>query len=301
MQNHRQPPESAQTAASAETPKEAVSLPALPSFDLADNENNVDIEIQADQLLNYINKLTALADRACSTAIHQSESAQRMDANRQSEITFLRQQLAHANTQFREQQQAMARLEQSSREQIAALETELRQKEVYSIQREKEFIRLRSDHDSLATRQFHTADSAQIDDLRVQHQIEPLKHEIDELKLQLANRDEAIQTKNQEFKAMELNYRGKIVELEQRLRDSQAELQMQEAKLKEKEALIQASATKETEIGNLIKRLSSECETLNGELQQKSQVLARIKSKKDQPANDGKIWRRVIGRLQEEV
>jgi chromosome segregation ATPase len=224
-----------------------------------------------------------------------------MDANRQSEITFLRQQLAHANTQFREQQQAMARLEQSSREQIAALETELRQKEVYSIQREKEFIRLRSDHDSLATRQFHTADSAQIDDLRVQHQIEPLKHEIDELKLQLANRDEAIQTKNQEFKAMELNYRGKIVELEQRLRDSQAELQMQEAKLKEKEALIQASATKETEIGNLIKRLSSECETLNGELQQKSQVLARIKSKKDQPANDGKIWRRVIGRLQEEV
>jgi HEAT repeat protein len=89
--------------------------------------------------------------------------------------------------------------------------------------------------------------------------------------------------------------------LEQRLRDSQAELQMQEAKLKEKEALIQASATKETEIGNLIKRLSSECETLNGELQQKSQVLARIKSKKDQPANDGKIWRRVIGRLQEEV
>lgn len=301
MQNHRQPPESAQTAAPAETPKEAVSLPALPSFDLADNENNVDIEIQADQLLNYINKLTALADRACSTAIHQSESAQRMDANRQSEITFLRQQLAHANTQFREQQQAMARLEQSSREQIAALETELRQKEVYSIQREKEFIRLRSDHDSLATRQFHTADSAQIDDLRVQHQIEPLKHEIDELKLQLANRDEAIQTKNQEFKAMELNYRGKIVELEQRLRDSQAELQMQEAKLKEKEALIQASATKETEIGNLIKRLSSECETLNGELQQKSQVLARIKSKKDQPANDGKIWRRVIGRLQEEV
>ncbi|HYA28765.1 MAG TPA: hypothetical protein VEI95_08095 [Acidobacteriota bacterium] len=301
MQNDRQSPESAQPLAPAEKPKELVSLPSLPSFALAEGENIVDIEIQADQLLNYINKLTALADRACSTAIHQSESAQRMDTNRQSEVAFLRQQLANANSQFREQQQAMARLEQTSREQIAALETQLRQKEVYRLQREKEFIRLRSDHDSLANRQFHKAEPGQIEDLRAQHQIEPLKQEISDLKLQLANRDEAIQTKNQEFKAMELDYRAKIVELEQRLRDSQAELQLQEAKLKEKEALIQATAVKETEIGNLIKRLSSECEALNGELQRKSQVLTHIKSKKDQPTNDGKIWRRVMGRLQEEV
>ncbi len=277
------------------------SLPSLPSFALADENNIVDIEIQADHLLNYINKLTALADRACSTAIHQSESAQRLEANRQAEIKFLRQQLEHGNVQFREQQQAMARLEQNSREQIATLETELRQKEVYRIQREKEFLRLRSDHDALANRQYHPADSARIDDLRIQQQIEPLQQEIAELKFQLANRDEAIQTKNHEVKAKELEFRAKMIELEQRLRESQAELQLQETKLKEKEALLQATAAKETEIGNLIKRLSTECESLNGELQQKSQVLARFKSKKDPPANDGKIWRRVIGRLQEDM
>ena len=277
------------------------SLPSLPSFALADENNIVDIEIQADHLLNYINKLTALADRACSTAIHQSESAQRLEVNRQAEIKFLRQQLEHGNAQFREQQQAMARLEQNSREQIAALETELRQKEVYRIQREKEFLRLRSDHDALANRQNHPVDSARIDDLRIQQQIEPLQQEIAELKFQVANRDEAIQTKNHEIKAKELEFRAKMIELEQRLRDSQAELQLQETKLKEKESLLQATAAKETEIGNLIKRLSSECESLNGELQQKSQVLARFKAKKDPPANDGKIWRRVIGRLQEDM
>jgi DNA repair exonuclease SbcCD ATPase subunit len=275
------PPEKTQ-----QSQRDLVSLPSLPSFTLADENNIVDIEIQADHLLNYINKLTALADRACSTAIHQSESAQRLEANRQAEIKFLRQQLEHGNEQFREQQQAMARLEQNSREQVAALETELRQKEVYRIQREKEFLRLRSDHDALANRQYHPVDSVRIDD---------------ELKFQVANRDEAIQTKNHEIKAKELEFRAKMIELEQRLRDSQAELQLQETKLKEKEALLQATAAKETEIGNLIKRLSSECESLNGELQQKSQVLARFKSKKDPPANDGKIWRRVIGRLQEDM
>ncbi|MGH7816356.1 MAG: hypothetical protein ACREOR_03115 [Candidatus Binatia bacterium] len=301
MPYDRPGPESIQLDTAQEYLKDVIALPALPSFSLADPNNSVDSEIQADHLLNYINKLTALADRACSTAIRQSESAQRTEESRQTEINFLRHQLEQTNAQFREQQLAMTRLEQNSREQIEALETQLRQKEVYRIQREKEFIYLRSDHDALANRQNHGADSAQSNVSRVQQELEPLQHEIAELKLQLANRDEAIQTKNHEIKAMELEFRTKIVELEQRLRDSQNEVQIQEAKLKEKEALIQATAAKETEIGNLIKRLSSECESLNGELQQKSQVLARIESKKAQPATDGKIWRRVIGRLQEDM
>lgn len=299
MQNNRRALQPTSPNPTVEQPRGLMSLPALPSFSLADADNIVDIEIQADQLLSYINKLTALADRACSTAIHQSESAQRMEDNRQKEITFLRQQLDHSNQQFREQQLAMSRLEQSSREQIAALETQLRQKEVYRIQREKEFIQLRSEREAMAGRLSHTLAPAQDRNLRVRQDHEPLQA-IADLKLQLANRDEAIQTKNHEIKTMELEFHAKIADLEQRLRDAETELQSQEVKLKEKEALIQATAAKETEIGNLIKRLSNECEALNGELQQKSQVLARFESKKTQSTSDGKIWRRVIGRLQEE-
>jgi hypothetical protein len=280
-------------------PIATTAVSALPSFGLAGANEIVDIEIQADHLLNYINKLTALADRACSTAIRQSESAQRTEENRQTEINFLRHQLEQTNAQFREQQLAMARLEQNSREQIAALETQLRQKEVYRIQREKEFIRLRSEHDVLVNRR--VSDPTPVDALPQPQSLETINREVAELKLQLANRDEAIQTKNHEMKVMELDFRTKIVELEQQLRDCQNELQIYEAKVKEKDALLQATAAKETEIGNLIKRLSTECESLNGELQQKSQVLARFESKKGQSASDGKIWRRVIGRLQEDM
>lgn len=279
--------------------RESNHLPSLPSFALADDNNNVDIEIQADHLLNYINKLTALADRACSTAIRQSESAQRTEESRQTEINFLRRQLEQANAQFRDQQAAMTRLEQSSREQVAALETQLRQKEVYRIQREKEFIQLRNETSSPTRRQ--GPELSQMGTPQSTKEGDALKREIADLKMQLANRDEAIQTKNHEIKAMELDFRAQIVELEQKFRDSQNELQIQEAKLKEKDALLQATATKETEIGNLIKRLSSECESLNGELQQKSQILARLEGKKVPSTHDGKIWRRVIGRLQEEM
>jgi chromosome segregation ATPase len=301
MQNDSQPLDSPETETSEQQPSQVIALPALPSFSLADADNIVDIEIQADHLLNYINKLTSLADRACSTAIRQSESAQRMEENRQTEISFLRRQLEQANGHFREQHLSMTRLEQNSRERIETLEGQLRQKDIFRIQREKEFIHLRSEYDALLNRQTQTTQSMEVHELRLKLGLEPLQQELDELKLQIANRDETLQTKSREIKAMELEFRAKIVDLEQRLRDSQNELQILEAKLKEKDALLQATAEKETEIGNLIKRLSSECETLNGELKEKTQVLAQIESKKGQPAGDGKIWRRVIGRLQDEM
>jgi chromosome segregation ATPase len=301
MQNDSQPLDSPETETSEQQPSQVIALPALPSFSPADADNIVDIEIQADHLLNYINKLTSLADRACSTAIRQSESAKRMEENRQTEICFLRRQLEQANGHFREQHLSMTRLEQNSRERIDTLEGQLRQKDIFRIQREKEFIHLRSEYDALLNRQTQTTQSTEVHELRLKLGLEPLHQELDELKLQIANRDETIQTKSREIKAMELDFRAKIVDLEQRLRDSQNELQILEAKLKEKDALLQATAEKETEIGNLIKRLSSECESLNGELQEKSQVLAQIESKKGQPAGDGRIWRRVIGRLQDEM
>jgi len=109
-----------------------------------------------------------------------------------------------------------------------------------------------------------------------------------------------IQRKNQAIKQMELDFRAKVLQLEQRLSESQLELQSYEAKLKEKDALIQMTAAKELEMGNLIQRLSAECAALSKDLQEKNRKLAQIERKKSQSPNDGKIWRRVIGRLQEE-
>ena len=133
----------------------------------------------------------------------------------------------------------------------------------------------------------------------VQPETPPLNQELAHLKQQLAARDETIETKNRMIKAIEGDFQSKIAELEQRLRDTQQELQIEEAKLKEKDTLLQATAAKEVEMGNLIKRLSGECEQLNRELQEISQSRSSADANKIPSGGETKIWRRVIGRLQE--
>src|SRR5918999_5289043 len=197
MQTHRFPV--AQSTNKEESKGELVVLPAMPSFSLADANTIVDIEIQADQLLNYINKLTTLADRACSTAIRQTETAHFLEENRQHEIADLRNKLAEQNTKSQEQQIAMILLEQESKAQIAALEAELRRAEIQRHEEKQRRI-LRSKNASVFNRLDEAEELAKHAQTRIHEQLAPLNQEVAELKAQLANRDKTIQTKNNMIK-----------------------------------------------------------------------------------------------------
>lgn len=282
--------------------RELVDLPATPSFSFADANFIVDIEVHADQLLAYIDKLTSLADRACNTAMRQTETAQWVEKNRQIEITNLREQLDFQKTQCQEQQLALVRVEQESKAQIAVLESQLRLSEIRQEQAEKdkELKTLRVEKATLASRLAEVESNSKHAPAVGGHEFARGREEVADLKHQLAKKEETIQRKNQAIKQMELDFRAKVSDLEQRLSEIQLDLQSHEAKLKEKDAVIQMTAAKELEMGNLIQRLSAECAALSKELQEKNRRLIQIEPKKAQPLNDGKIWRRVIGRLQEE-
>ena len=92
----------------------------------------------------------------------------------------------------------------------------------------------------------------------------------------------------------------KILAIEQRFNEARSQSQKQEQQLKEKDAIIEATATKEAEMGNLIKRLSAECIALSDELQKANHGLARVEPKTNHAPGEANIWRRMIGRLQEE-
>jgi chromosome segregation ATPase len=202
----------------------------------------------------------------------------------------LRNKVDRQNEKLQEQQLAMMRLEQDSKAQIAALEARLGQTEIRrSTDKTVEF--LRGENARLADQLKKTEATAKQTD----EGLAPLNQEIAKLKLQLAQRDEIIRTRNNAIKTTDVDARAKITELEQCLRDARTELESLDAKLKEKDALIQATAVKEAEMGNLIKRLSAECAALSDEIQEKNQAPG---AKRIQPSNDGTIWRRVIGRLQ---
>jgi nucleoprotein TPR len=277
-------------------------LPALqpaPSFSLAEANTILDIEVQADQLLAYIDKLTTLADRACSSVIRQNETSRLVEENRRHEINHLRRQLDSQNAQLREQQLALIRVENESRAKIATLEARLQQSPLQP-NSQAELESLRAENADLARRLREAEARAEQARVGIQQELAPLKQEVAELRLELAKRDETIQNKTAAIRNNELEFRAKILALEQKLREAQAELTQQEAKLQEKEALIQATAAKEAEMGNLIKRLSAECANLSKELHEKSCRLAEIESKQAQPITPPKLWRQVIGRLQED-
>lgn len=282
-----------------ENPSRLIALPATPSFSLADANTIVDIEIQADQLLDYINKLTSLADRACSTVLRQTETARLIENNRHSEVSNLRTQLDQQNAQFREQQLAMVRLEEGAMARIAALESQLRQVQNQRSE-EQEIRKLRGENAALINRLSEAQEFAKQAQARISADLTPLDQEVNELRLQLANRDKTIESKNSVIKTMELDNRAKSGELEKRLRDSETKLLEQESTLKDKDALIRATAAKEVEIGKLIARLSAECDRLNAELQEKNRIIAQLEPKKAPSIADSTIWRQVMGRFQEE-
>ncbi len=281
--------------------RELAELPETPSFAFADTNFIVDIEVHADQLLAYIDKLTSLADRACNTALRQTETAQLLERNRHIEISDLRDQLEHKTAQCHEQQLALVRLEEESKAKTAALESQRHLREVLQqhAEKDKELKMLRIEKTGLASRLVDV--EAASNRARTRNEPEPTmrRQEVATLKSQLASREETTQNQNAAIKKIEADFRTKIQELEQRLSDALADLQIKDAKLKETEVIMQATAAKEAEMGNLIRRLSAECSSLNSELQEKTRVLAHAEGKM-QPISDGKIWRRVIGRLQEE-
>lgn len=280
-----------------ESEEAAVNVPNL-SFD--DASGLVEIEAQANQLLDYISKLSNLADRACVKAIQQTETAQRSEETRQTEVATLRNQLEQSTAALQERNLAFSILENSSREQMVAVEQRLRSMERLLEERETEITSLNRQINDLANRPITPGYTEQQLEQEVAAKTAVFDQEIAALKSQLSQRDALVQSKTNMFKKAEAEFRANIIELETRVKETENKLQLQEAQLKDKEVVIQATAAKEVEIGKLIKRLSQECENLSNELQEKTRLMSQLEIKKPQTQADRNVWRRMIGRLQDD-
>jgi len=265
----------------------------MPNLSFDEASGLAEIETQANQLLDYIGKLSNLADRACVTAIRQTETAQRSEETRQTEVATLRNQLEQSTSALQERNLAFTMLDNSSREQMASMEQRLRAAERQLEDRESEIASLNRQINELANRPNTPG-----------YTTEQLEQEVAEktaaLRSQLSQRDELVKSKTSMFKKAEADFRANIIELEQRLKDAEGTMQLQETQIKDKELVLQATAVKEVEIGKLIKRLSQECENLSIELQEKTRLMGQLDGKKPQVQPDKNVWRRMIGRLQDD-
>ena len=272
----------------------------MPNLSFDDASGLVEIETQANQLLDYISKLSSLADRACVTAIRQTETAQRSEESRQTEVATLRNQLEQSTLALQERNLAFTMLENNTRDQLATLEQRLRSTERKLEERETEIASLNRQINELANRPVTPGYTEQQLEQEVAKKTADIDREIAALKSQLSQRDEAVQGKANMFKKAEADFRANIIDLETRLKDAESKLHLQETQLKDKEVVIQATAAKEAEIGKLIKRLSQECENLSVELHEKTRMMGQLEIKKPQTQPDKNVWRRMIGRLQDD-
>ena len=268
------------------------------------NVNGIlDIEIQASQLFDYIDKLNTFADRAYHNAINnQSKRERRLEEVFQSDLANLNKLLEQTKAALQERNVAYAVLQEKTKAQLTEMEKRLLEKQVQLLHREEEIKTLTTDITSFIKHQQQPQESEQPTLKSHGHQLNSELHaeEIERLKLQLAKRDEIIQAKNDESRVVQSEFRLKIQELENALRANTNRLEQHEALLKQKEALIQATAIKEAEIGKLINCLSTECDNLNKQLQEKTRRLAQLEKEKAQSSNDVRAWRQVAGQLQED-
>jgi len=272
----------------------------MPNLSFDDASGLVEIEAQANQLLDYISKLSSLADRACVTAIQQTETAHRSEESRLTEVATLRNQLEQSTSALQERNLAFTMLENSTRDQVVTLEQRLRGTERQLEERETEIGSLNRQINELADRPIAPGYTEQQLEQEVAAKTAAFGQEIAALKSQLSQRDELVQSRTNMFKKAEAEFRANIIELESRLKDAENNLQLREAQLKDKEVVIHATAAKEVEIGKLIKRLSQECENLSNELQEKTRLMGQLDIKKPHTQPDKNVWRRMIGRLQDD-
>ncbi|HSQ13846.1 MAG TPA: hypothetical protein VLM90_12540, partial [Candidatus Deferrimicrobium sp.] len=160
----------------------------MPNLSFDEASGLAEIETQANQLLDYIGKLSNLADRACVTAIRQTETAQRSEETRQTEVATLRNQLEQSTSALQERNLAFTMLDNSSRDQMASMEQRLRAAERQLEERETEIASLNRQINELANRPNTTG-----------YTTEQLEQEVAEktaeLKNQLSQRDELVKSK----------------------------------------------------------------------------------------------------------
>ena len=291
-------PQEFKTGDASERQSEPVK--GIESISLGEATSFAEIEQRANQLLDYISKLSSLADRTCDTVVRQNESAPLIEDSRLSQLSNLGPELEYNAAEREEQRQALESLQNASQEKISELGNRLQEKDTQVGEKETELKHLRAEITCLLNRLNDAETEVKQTEDGFQQRIDPLNREIATLKSQLVQRDETILAKTHALKKVDVNYRGTITDLEQRLRESETKLQSHQTLLKEKDAVIQATASKEAEVGKLIKRLSTECQTLGAELQERNRLLNEQDGKKALAKVDGAVWRRVIGKLQEE-
>ena len=277
-------------------------------FGSAGDAHPSDIESHFNRLSNLLNNLRSITDRAGDVnsrdfgrshdfelltiaALREAECADLIEGGMEAELRSLWGELKQRDEALQAREMTLARLAETSKAKLAELERLIQNQESQLKVREMERQQLRTERDHLVNRLKEAELAAKQAEAEAHRFQESLEAEFSALRLQMAKREESLAAMEFDPHLVEGNQKADIENLQLRLQDAEAKLASQERELKEKETGIHAAGIRETEIGKLIERLSSECEKLSAELCEKGLMISRLEDNARYSfINGGKAW-----------
>ena len=269
-----------------------------------------EVECHLNRLWSLWKRLESITDRASDVnslslgraqdlellaiaGLREAEFADLIEESMETELTSCRGKLEQKNETLQAREMVLARLEETSKAKVAERESRIQNQQNQLKDRETELQQLTSERDHLVNRLNEAelaAKQAESEVLQLR-----LETEFSVLKLQMAKREDSVAAKEPDLRRGEGDQKTDIESLQLRLQDAEAKLASQERELHQKESVIGAAAVKETEIGKLIERLSSECEKLSAELCEKQFIISRLEDTTSHSfINSVKAWGKTL-------
>jgi chromosome segregation ATPase len=270
---------------------------------------SLEIESHFNRLLDLWKRLESITDRASDVksrslgrsqnfellaiaALREAEYADLIEQDLETGLTSLCSKLEQKDQALQSRETALVRLEETSKAKLAELESRIQHQENQLKDRETERQQLTSERDHLV----HCLNEAELAAKRAEAEAEA---QMSALSLQMAKREESVGARECDLGQGERDQEIDSENLQLRLQDAEAKLASQEKELREKETAIHAATVRETEIGKLIERLSSECEKLSAEICEKELMISRLKvNPRYSFINGGKAWEKVLRLVQ---
>ena len=249
-----------------------------------------ELDTQANLLRGLLHEIKSLTDRACDTAVREAQHSAQVEEMAGVELINLRLQLKEKNEALDARDRALREREALAMEKIESLQIILRDKDVQLENCHTRSRGLVGEIDGLNLRLNEAATAMQQAETRFRDFAEHQQGKMIELRDEVTAMEDLLQGKDAALRQLDEESRMTIGALERRLQTANNNLEAKEAELREKEAALQAAASCEHTVAQLMQQLAAESQTIMAELREKDQLVSEIENKMYRHFDNGILW-----------
>jgi chromosome segregation ATPase len=257
----------------------AVKPDAGNSHQAARTECAPEFDAQADVLRGLLQEFKSLTNRACETAVREAQHSAHIEELAGIEVVTLKQQLKDKTEALAFQNKEFQERNAIAGSKIDSLEIQLREKAAQLENCQTRSQGLLGEIDGLNLRLNEAASAIKQAETRFRDFADHQQSKINALRDEVKAKDDALQAKDAELKQLDETLRATVGDLERQLEMARANLDAKEITLREKDAALQAAASREQAITQLFQQLAAESQRLMNELREKNQLVSEMENR----------------------